>query len=63
MLALLIELLVLVCVFGIVWWILTLIPLPPPIRTVVLVIMGIIAIVILLGFVGWLPLGIRHLRL
>lgn len=55
MIALLLNLLVLILVLGIIYWVTTIVPLPPPFRIVVNVIMAIIAIVVLLGFVGWVP--------
>lgn len=56
--SLLISLLIFVLVLGLIYWVITLIPLPPPFRTVALVIMAIIAIIFLLQFLGPLP----HLR-
>jgi hypothetical protein len=48
----LISLLVLVVIFGIVYWVVQQIPLPPPIRLAVIVIFAVIAIVWLLKFFG-----------
>ncbi len=50
MLELLITLLVLVAIAGVVWWVLQSVPLPEPLRIVVVVIVAIIAIVLLLRF-------------
>ena len=52
---LLINLLILVVVLGLVYWIISLVPLPPPLRLAVQVIFAVIAIILLLGFVGWVP--------
>lgn len=49
---LLITLLIIVCIFGIVWWALSKIPIPPPFRWVVNVILAVIAIVVLLEYVA-----------
>jgi len=46
-----ITVLVLALVFGLVWWILGQIPIPEPFRMVVNVIIGIIAVLVLLGLV------------
>lgn len=48
--SLLISLLVAVLVFGLIYWVISIIPLPPPFRTVALVIMAVIALVWLLEF-------------
>lgn len=58
MLTLLVNLLILCLVIGIVWWISTLIPMPPPIRVVANVVIALIALILLLGLVGWVP-GLR----
>lgn len=56
MFALLIQFLVLLIVFALIWWILTQIPLPPPIakiaQVIVVVIFAIILIYMLLGLTG-----------
>lgn len=62
MLTLLVNLLILCVIIGIVWWISTQIPMPPPIRMVANVVVGLIALVLLLGLVGWVP-GIRFVTL
>ena len=51
MIELLITLLVLVAIAGVVWWVLQSVPLPEPLRIVVIVIVAIIAILVLLRFV------------
>jgi hypothetical protein len=48
----LLELLVAVIVFGLIYYIVTLIPLPPPFRTIALVVMALIGIVWLLSLVS-----------
>lgn len=65
MLSLLVSLLILVLILGIVWWILTLIPVPPPMVWIVRVIFAIICLVALISlFAGtWtFPLGHTYLR-
>lgn len=58
MLGLLIQLLILVVIAGIVWWVIGQIPLPQPLRLVVIVIFAIIAIIVLCSIAGWVgPLG------
>lgn len=56
---LLIYLIVLCLVFGIAWWAITQIPLPPPIRTVVIVVFALIMILILLSLTGLLGPPLR----
>ena len=51
MLGLLLNLLFIVVVFAIVWWVLQRAPIPPPFRWVVDAILAVIAIVVLLQFV------------
>lgn len=50
MISLLISLLVLILIFAIVWWILSLIPVPPQFRWIAQVVLGIILLLCLLGF-------------
>ena len=55
MIGLLINLLILLLIFGVAWWILTLIPLPPPFAMIVRVVF---ALILLLVLIEWLlPLG------
>jgi hypothetical protein len=58
--SLLIYLLIICLVFGIVYYIITLIPLPPPFRQIALVVMALIFLLVLLSwllpFVGEPPL-------
>jgi len=56
---LLIQLLALVAIGGIVYWVMTKIPLPEPFRIVVYVIFAIVAIILLADFAG---LGGFHLH-
>ena len=58
MITLLIQLLVACLVFGLLWYALSFIPLPPPLRIAVNVIFCLLAIFVLLGLVGWIP-GMR----
>jgi hypothetical protein len=51
----LISLLVAVVVIGLIWYLLTLLPIPDPFRTIVNVILILIVIIWLLGFAGMLP--------
>jgi hypothetical protein len=57
--SLLITILILCVVFGLIYWIIGLLPIPAPFKTVVLVILGIIALIylfgILFGFAGFQP--------
>lgn len=59
MIGLLINLLILVLVFGVAWWIITLIPLPPPFGLVAQVVLALILLIILVNFLlngselGW----------
>jgi hypothetical protein len=47
MISLLITILVIALIFALIWWVLSMIPLPPPFDMVVRVVLGIIAILIL----------------
>lgn len=62
MLTLLINLLIICAIVGVVWWITTMIPMPAPIRMVANIVVGLIALVLLLGIVGWIP-GLRLIPL
>ncbi len=55
MITLLVHLLIICAVVGIVWWIASQIPMPAPIRMVANVAIGLIALFLLLGLVGWVP--------
>ncbi len=61
MLNVLVTLLVLCAIIGVVWWISTMIPMPPPIRMVANVAIGLIALFLLLGLLGVVP-GVRILH-
>ena len=52
MISLLIWLIFLCLIIGVAWWIITQIPLPPPMNIVVRVVFGLIVLVALLYFVG-----------
>ena len=57
---LLINLLILVLVFGVAWWIVTLLPLPPPFGLVAQVVLALILLIILINFLlGGSELGWR----
>lgn len=62
MIGLLINLLIVALILGVAWWILSLIPLPPPFGMVVQVVFVIICLIVVisllasLGGVGWQPL-------
>jgi hypothetical protein len=51
MISLLVSLLILCLIFGVAWWVLSLIPMPPPFKTVAQVV---IAIIFLLVLIAWL---------
>lgn len=55
MIALLINLLILCLVFGLIYWVVGMLPIAQPFKNVVLVILAIILILILLGMIGVLP--------
>lgn len=46
---LLLTLLIFILIFGLIYWVTTLIPLPGPMRQIVIVILAVIAIIYLLG--------------
>ena len=52
MITLLINLLIVVAILAIAWWAISMAPIPAPFRWVVAVIFAVIAIVLLLAFVG-----------
>ncbi len=58
MLTMLIQLLIICAIVGVLWWITTQIPMPAPIRIVANVVVGLIALVLLCGLLGWVP-GVR----
>jgi hypothetical protein len=53
----LIELLVAVIVAGLIWWLLTMLPIPEPFKKIVLVLFILICIIWLLGFSGLVSPG------
>lgn len=55
LLSFLVTLLILILVLGLIYWITTLFPLTPPLRTAANIVLALIALVLLLGLVGWLP--------
>lgn len=61
MLSLLITLIIAAIIFWLVYWILSLLPIPQPFKTIILVILGIIALIylfgILFGFGGLRPVA------
>lgn len=60
--SLLLTLLVYVLILGLVYWVITLIPLPPPFRTVALVVFAILVIVVLIDMVTGGAIGLPALR-
>jgi len=61
MIGFLVTLLVLLIVFGVVFWLVSLIPMPPPLKTGAQVVVGLIAVIVLLGLLfGWVPLPYSH---
>lgn len=66
MIGLLIQLLIIVLVLGVAWWIINLIPLPPPFHAVAQVVIVIIALIWLIsllgGFAGWGGPSLWHCR-
>lgn len=64
MISLLLTLLVFALVFSLAYWIISIIPIPPPmaiLRTILYVILALIAISVLLDFTG--IFGVSHLHL
>lgn len=55
MISLLITILILALIFGVVWWVLTLIPLPPPFLTVAQVVIALIFLLLIISYL--LPLA------
>lgn len=49
--SILISLLVVLLIIGLVYWAITAIPLPPPVRTVAIVILCIFGIIVLVGYI------------
>lgn len=58
MIPILIQLLILCLIFGVVWWVLTLIPLPPPFGQVAQVVVALLFALILISLL--LPLAGIH---
>ena len=59
----LISLLILVIVLGFIYWVITLIPLPPPFQTIAMIVFALIAIMMLLDHLGVVPIdGLPRLR-
>lgn len=58
--SLLITLLILVAIMGIIWYVIGMIPLPEPMRIVVIILFAVIAIVILLSLIPGVG-GIVHI--
>ena len=55
-------LLIVIIVLGLIYWLLTLLPLPAPFKTVALVIFIIICILVLLGMIGVVHVGDIRIR-
>jgi len=64
MIGLVVHLAIAFLVLGLIWWIITLIPLPPPFPMIARVVLTVIAVIILLdlllsiGGTGWRPIGL-----
>lgn len=59
---LLFTLLIYLLILGVIYWVITLLPLPAPFRTVAIVIFAVVVIVILLNFLMGGSLGLPALR-
>ena len=57
------SLLVIVIVLGLIYWLITMLPIPAPFKTVAIVIFIIICILVLLNMIGIFDTGIGHLRI
>ena len=57
MLSILVSFLILVLILSVIWWVLTLIPLPPPFRMVAQVVIAVIALIYLITLL--LPYTVR----
>lgn len=62
MIAVLVNIIILLIVMGLLYWLVTLLPLPAPFPTIIQVAFVIIAILIVLSmFAGWVPpIGVGH---
>lgn len=60
--SLLITLLIYLVILGVVYWVITLIPLPPPFRTIALVIFALLVLVLLFNFLSGGSLGLPAVR-
>lgn len=58
--SMLIGLLILCLVVALVWWAITQLPLPPPVRMIVAVVLALICIVAVLN---WFPMDLPHGRI
>jgi hypothetical protein len=57
----LVHLLILVVILGVIWYIVTVIPMPPPFKNVALLIIGAIAVLYLVSLLfGWSPPAFRR---
>jgi heme A synthase len=61
MFSLLINLVFLVVIFAVFWWILGMVPVPPQLRWLVNVVFGLILLLCLMGVFGFVP-GFPHYR-
>jgi hypothetical protein len=57
----LISLLVIIIVLGLVYWLITMLPLPAPFKMIAIVIFIVICILVLLGMIGIIDIG--HVRI
>ena len=62
--SILITLLIYALIFGLIWWVISLIPIPDPFGMVIRVVFGIIAVIIIIDLLlpraGGGGLGVRH---
>jgi heme A synthase len=59
----LITLLIVIIVMGLIYWLITFLPLPAPFRTIAIVVFVVICILILLGFIGVIPSNVGNIRI
>jgi len=62
MVSLLVTLLILCLVASLIWWILGMLPLPPPVRNIVLVVFAVVVLIWLLEALPLGGLGLHSLR-
>jgi hypothetical protein len=50
MMGLLVSILILCLIFGVIWWVITLIPLPPPFKQIAMVVVALVFVLILISY-------------